>query len=334
MLTTAPSAGNGRDVSRVVRGLALAAVALGGLATPPGAAAATRHVHGGDSIADAVSAATAGDTIVLHAGDYAVATISQAFRSPVAIRAAGGERVRVAGLIFDGARNVHVLGLRIAGTISVVRSAALRFNGVAVAPPGPFIDGFRFMDHARDIEVSRSRVTGGRFNVLMWGSATDAWPSTIRIVDSELAGPYVDNVQIGGGRDVTLEHNVIRDPRETAEHNDGVQAIASDGLRLIGNRLSTPASALRGAPDQAILLSNADPPEPGRVVRDTLIVNNLVTRWRGTGITLAGSDKTLLLNNTAYDNGAPGQRSTSRARDGRSGSPTPASWPSTTSSTA
>jgi hypothetical protein len=287
---------------RTLAGAIAVAAALG----PGTARAADRHVYPGESVPGAVRTAAPGDAVVLHAGSYPQLSLSSEFSAPVVLKAAAGESVNVAGFRFSGARNIRVRGLRINGMVSVGRSSALRFDNVVVHPGATTVDGFRFSDYASDIVVSGSRILSGRFNVYFWGSSPAAWPTRIRVQDSELTRAGVDNVQIGGGRDVTLEHNYIHDPLETSNHNDGVQVIASDGLNLLRNTLATPASALVGGPDQGILLGRADPAEADRRVVNSVVMNNLVHHWRGTGIILAGTDSTLVVNNTSYDNGTDG----------------------------
>lgn len=69
-----------------------------------------------------------------------------------------------------------------------------------------------------------------------------------------------------------------------------MQAVATDGLRLIRNILSMSASALPAGNDQAVLLGRADPPDPERLVRNVQVFDNFTHRWPGTGIVLAGGD--------------------------------------------
>jgi parallel beta-helix repeat protein len=280
--------------------------AIAAAVAPATALAADRHVYSGQSLSAAISAAAAGDTVVVHAGSYPQQRLSSQFSAPVVVTAEAGDSVNVAGFTFSGAHNIHVRELRINGMVRAENSSALRFDDVVVDPGESTVDGFRFNDYASDIVVSESRVVSGRFNVYFWGPSPAAWPERIRVVHSELTGASADNVQIGGGRDITLGHNYIHDPLENSDHNDGVQAIASDGLKLVGNTVSTPASPAVGGPDQGILLGRADPPEADRLVENSVVVNNLVHHWRGIGIMLAGTDNTLVANNTAYANGTDG----------------------------
>ena len=254
--------------------------------------AATQHVYPGGSISGAVASSSSGDTVVVHAGTYPKQTISKAFGSTVSLQAAPGEVVAVQGFEFLGASHLALSGLRI-------------------EPDSTSVSGVRIANQAHDISVTQSTLVGGQFNVRLYGhgsnSSTEAkpsseWPYNIRIADSELVGAAIDNVQIDGARDMTIEHNYIHDPQANDDHNDGIQSTASDRLRILRNVLAAPGTA---GPDQGIILGRANPPDSYgyRKVTNTEVVNNLVHQWRGLGIILGGTDATAVVNNTAYDNG-------------------------------
>jgi hypothetical protein len=271
--------------------VALVALAAGGTLVARNlgreSAVTTRHVYEGDSIAAAIAASEPGARVVVHEGTYPRQHVARAFSSPVTVRAAAGEKVQVAGFHFSRpARNVVLHGFAITA--------------------GQRDDGVLFTDGTRNITVSRARIVGGRFGVRFSAGAFAGWPRDIRIEESEIAGAYEDNVRISGARDVTLEHNWIHDPRVNGKHNDGVQAIASNGLSVRRNTFSFTVPGPAG-PNQAIILGHADPSRPGRKVVRTDVVNNLIYRWQGVGITLAGTASTRIANNTVYDSGAFGR---------------------------
>jgi hypothetical protein len=278
--------------------LSLASLALSATA----ADAATRDVYAGQSIANAVSAASAGDTIVVHRGSYSKPSISKQFASPVLISGAAGETVSVAGFDFRGAKNISVRDLRIPGMVYAERSSYLRFDNVVVTPTLTNDDGFRFSNYTNNVVVAGAKVLSGRFNMMIWGESDAAAPATIRVQDSELTAARIDNIQIGRGRDVTVEHNYIHHPQVNGDHNDGLQAIGVDGLRVSRNTFTTLGDSFDSAShDQAMMIAHA-PDSSGRRCRNVEIVNNLIHHWRGSGINFAGVDNARVINNTSYDN--------------------------------
>jgi hypothetical protein len=106
-------------------------------------------------------------------------------------------------------------------------------------------------------------------------------------------------VQITGGRRVAFRDDFIHDPQDNpADHVDGIQAIGSEELTVLGSSFTEPAKGSSGF-NQAIILGRADPYDAALTVRKSNVANNLIYGWRGSGILLAGTEITWVVNNTS-----------------------------------
>jgi hypothetical protein len=284
-----------------------AAAAFLAIAAP--AQATIRHVFPGGSISGAVSASSPGDTVVVHGGSYPLQSITKAVEGPpVVVEGAAGDSVNVAGFSFSGgAKNIHLRSLRVAGRVKARNATRLRYERLTVDPgASSSLEGLMFDEGSADIVVSEVKVVSGRHAINLWAPPANkpAWPARIRVERSDLSGGRIDVVQVGAGRDLTFEDNFIHDPQANADHNDGIQVIAADGVRILRNTFTAPGPA---GPDQAIIVGHMDPVDPLRRAANVRIENNLVHHWRGHGLILAGVDGADVVNNTIYDSGSDGK---------------------------
>jgi hypothetical protein len=247
----------------------------------------TTDVYPGESIQEAISSATPGARIVVHGGRYPVQRLDKAFDRAVTVQAARGERVRMDGFILTPPASNIVL------------------RGFLIEPPDGAV-GLQVRSGISRIVVSECRITGGQFGIRFAGGDPPFWPRDVLVHKSEVSGAEVDNVQIDGATNATFTRNWIHDPQVNGRHNDGIQSLASEGLRISGNVFSFRTRGPNG-PNQAIILGRADPPVDGRLVTHSEIVNNLIARWWGAGITLAGTGSTTVVNNTVADSGLYGR---------------------------
>jgi hypothetical protein len=258
--------------------------------------AATRDVYPGQSIATAVAASAPGDTVVVHAGSYPRQTMPAAKAEPrVNIVAAPGEAPpTVAGMQFNSGTG----GVNIDGLV---------FQAGSSSSSSPQV--VQFTRGARRVRIANGRLVGGSFALKAAGASTyapDTWARDVEVVNNEIAGSYIDTVQLDGAVNFTFEHNRIHDPKFGTSHNDGIQAIATRGLVIRANRFySTTVHTL--GPHQGMMLGHADDTiRAHRTVEDTTVAANLIYGWPGTGLALAGTRRSRIVNNSALDSGGAG----------------------------
>jgi hypothetical protein len=238
----------------------------------------------------ALQSATGGETIVLEPGRYGFQYLPKPYVSRVTIRGADRRRVQVRG--FSTLPNAS----------ASTAAANVLITGLTVLNPDRRRDAVRINKGAHDIEIADVTIEGGRHCVAIKVSPYSTrvtWPYNITVRNSDLSGATGDIVQISGGRDVVFRHNFIHDPRDNPDdHVDGVQDIASDRLQVVGNWFTESPEGASG-PNQAIILGRADPYDSALMVRKSYVANNLIYGWRGTGILLAGTETTWVVNNTS-----------------------------------
>jgi hypothetical protein len=284
--------------------LCLAGLAFGFAYQPP---PRTHHVYPGMDLSSAVSAARSKDRIVVHGGAYPRATLQKRFTSRTTIVAAPNEPVTVAGFDIDGASHISIRGLRVDGGTRIYNGAHhISFWRVhASAASGDA--AFQFESGTHSSALRRSTVVGAKFGVRFYGgSDPGTWPANIVIAENNLTGADGDEIQVNGGRKVTIADNQIHDLQWNNGHNDGIQAIASDRLRIARNMFYSTTDRGSGGPDQGIILGHGDPPQATRKVTNSAISGNLIHHWPGIPIILAGTANTQVVNNTAYHSGNRG----------------------------
>jgi hypothetical protein len=260
--------------------------------------------------------------IVLADGEHPMLTIRDA--GPVTLVGASRDGAVLAGLVLDGAHDITVRGLTVAGNEDPASSAILVTGGSSrITLSDLTVDpahnaGVDIVDGAADVVVERSLITGVHVtrkmgqarNVHIGEGSPDPgrWVTGIEVRDNELVGAGADAIQVAGARDVTIAGNFIHDVQQNDDHNDGIQIVAVDGAVIDGNTLT---SLTATSQDQSILLGHlgggAGPAaDPNLKVRDVLVTNNLVSHWRGAGITLSGTIDVTVSFNTSVDNGRDG----------------------------
>ncbi len=279
-----------------------ASAATAACASPP--TGTIRDVYAGGSIAAAVSASSAGDTVRLHAGSYPQVTLSKQFITAVQIVAGSGESVTVGGFVIDGGAGYRISGLSLVGQ-SLVRNAAhdVTFDHVdcTLVAGTTTSSCFYLQDSSHDIVISDSTARGGWDEVKVY-AAYPASVSNVTVKDSDLSGATEDNFHIDGVRNMTIEHNRIHDPIDNGDHNDGIQSQRSDQLTITRNTFSFESvPAGQGGPNQGMMIGMQ--PNDGAIT-NTVISDNLIAHWNGgRPLILSGSDATTVVNNTFVDSG-------------------------------
>ncbi len=237
----------------------------------------------------ALKRATGGETILLQPGRYGLQYLPKPYASRVTVR--GADR-----------NSVQVQGFSTLPDADASRAAAnILIANMTISPAADDRDAVRINRGAHDIEIAAVTIKGGHhcvdINAYPYSRAT--WPHDITVRDSNLSHSLGDVVQITGGRKVVLEHNFIHDPQDNPDdHVDGIQAIGSEDLEVVGNSFTEPPVGASGF-NQAIILGRADPYNSALTIGKSYVANNLIYGWRGSGILLAGTQTTWVVNNTS-----------------------------------
>lgn len=277
-----------------------------------------------ESVDDLLSEPDASDAVlVLEPGTYAPIRITGG--GPLTIVGRSRDEVTVAGIVLDGARDVTIRSLTVAGNedpdsdaVRITgRSQGIELTDLMIDPSHNA--GVAIIDGSRNVTVDHSLISGARVtrklgrarNILIGDGSPDLtrWVEGIRIEDNELVAAGADGIQVAGATDVTIARNFIHDTQQNDDHNDGIQVVAVDGALIAANTLTT---LTQSSQDQSIMVGHlggkAGPPaDPNMKVRNVVIVNNLVHHWKGAGITLSGTIDVTVVNNTSMDNGPDGK---------------------------
>jgi len=215
----------------------------------------------------ALERATGGESIVLRPGSYGFHYLPKPYGARVVLR--GADR-----------RTVRVEGFSTLPDADARRAAArILITNLTISPVDRDRDAVRINRGAHDIEIAEVTIDGGRhcLNINAYPYGRASWPHDITVRNSDLSGSSGDVVQITGGGKVSLRHNFIHDPRDNPDdHVDGIQAIGSEQLTVVGNSFTEPAEGSSG-PNQAIILGRADPYDRALTVRRSYVANNLIT---------------------------------------------------------
>jgi hypothetical protein len=237
----------------------------------------------------ALERATGGETIVLQPGRYGFHYLPKPYASRVTVRGVDRGGVQVEGFS------------TVANTDATTAAANVLIRNMTISGSDRSRDAIRINRGAHNIVIEELTIEGGHhcvnINAYPYSGAT--WAHDITVRDSDLSRSLSDIVQITGGRNIVFEHNFVHDPQDNPDdHVDGIQAIGSDDLKIVGNFFTEPAAGASGS-NQAIILGRADPYDRSLMVRKSYVANNLISGWRGSGILLAGTEITWVVNNTS-----------------------------------
>lgn len=242
------------------------------------------NVYADEDLAAAITRASPGDVILVHAGMYTHIRLSSQFASRVTVKAAPGETVTLRGIELNSA-------------------SFLTFKGFTIDSGSSSVDNLLINGATHDIVIAGNRIHGGRFGIYVGGPA-HSWPYNVDVRGNEIFNAYNDDVRVNGVKNMTIADNFVHDPQVNGQHNDGFQVIAADKMVLTRNHITFVGYNHTGGPNQGIILGRADPYDASRYVRNITVSANLIDHWEGTPIILAGTSNVKVVNNTAYDSGS------------------------------
>ncbi|RKS68637.1 putative cofactor-binding repeat protein [Motilibacter peucedani] len=276
------------------------------------------HLAPGDSWAGALSRAAAGATLVLDPGSYDHQVLTGVHARDVTLRGADRAGVVVDGIELDGSSGVTLRSMTVrsrdgrdesavqlgggSSDVTVADCTILplarsgvdlfgRTHGVRIT--GNTIDGSGTTGEAATNGTSR----GIHLNGAPYDRAS--WVADVTIEDNDISHAGSDLVLIAGARQVVIRGNTLHDPQPNDDHNDGIQDYGSDGVTIEGNTFRSHGD---NGPDQGIILGR-NPRVPDLTVTRTVVKDNVVEDWRGTGILLAGTDDTVVTGNVVRRTG-------------------------------
>jgi hypothetical protein len=266
----------------------LIVVFTGIIALRPGAKT-TIEVGTDKELQKALERVTGGETIMLKPARYGFHRLPKPYASPVTVQGVDRASVQVQGFS------------TVPDADATTTAANVVIRNMTISVPDGSRDAIRINRGAHHIVLEDLTISGGRHcvnvNAYPYGGVT--WPHDITVRNSDLSHSLGDVVQITGGRNLVFQHNFIHDPQDNpGDHVDGIQAIASDELKIVGNSFTEPPAGTTGV-NQAIILGRADPYDQVLTVRKSYVANNLIAGWRGSGILLAGTEITWVVNNTS-----------------------------------
>ena len=264
-----------------------------------------RDVYPGQSIEATVKAASAGDTVRIHAGTYPRVTITRSFSRQLVIEGESG--VTIAGLTVRGGGGVRIQRLATTHENRIESGAHdVVFHGVTASVPiGPRPDRscWYIKGSAQRIRIQSSTGRGG-WDVVKVYAPPPELPRDIVVRDNDLSGAWEDIIHVDGAVNMTIEHNAIKNPADSPEHNDGVQSQHSSNLRIVRNTFSWTSVPPAGGTNQAIMLGNLPSRWRERKVANTYVASNLVHHWNGgRPLIMNGTEGTRIVNNTFADSG-------------------------------
>jgi len=298
----------------------LAAALIGGyVASQPAHAATTRHMSPDQSLANVLAHTHRGDTVRLSPGTYSAQYVRGLHLGGVTVIGHSTADTSMAGLVLDDVSGVAFRDFTVTNAASAGDSAVKLEGGSAnitlshlrVLPR--VMSGVDIGERSHDVRVLHS-VIDGRYvtgNAATNGTARGIringsyqygydpayWVHDIVVAGNRIRHAGSDDIQIVGASGVVIRGNHIERPQKNADHNDGVQSVASSNLLIAKNVFVAPGTA---SPDQAIILGG-DASNPYLRVSDVRVVNNIVHDWRGAGVIVAGATHVRVANNTVQD---------------------------------
>lgn len=191
------------------------------------------------NLSQALAAATSGDEIVVHAGSYGQAVISQSFSVPVLITNNPGDSPTFHGLVFTSAQNVDVSGIASTAEIQVGRGSSnivldhmyVHFTQHQSVHDG---DAVLLSGAVKHITLSDSRIVGGLYGIFT-GPWAGAVPSDITISGNDISKASRDLMHIDGVDGLTVEDNDIHDFSTWDTAGTQFTAAAQSGSTTLAN---------------------------------------------------------------------------------------------------
>jgi hypothetical protein len=286
----------------------------------PSATGTTRHVGSGQTYATitaALNAANAGDTIVVHSGNYGQTVVSRSFGSLVRILKNSGDTVNVASVVCNVANNVYWgPGFSFTGS-----DGSSHVFDIGSGSSNCYVDGCTFtraaVDANRDNYLIRdncdgifligSTVYGGGNGVYIYSGApsdSSQWPTRVRFLDNEVYASGWDLCHVEGVDDCVFEdvwhhdHTPWSHPAGVNdEHHDGIQVVYGNDVIVRRSRFSCVTGTVDNTQGAAIILGNTT----GASATNVHLENNLMVNFWGPGYIQQGATVTMR-NVTCYGN--------------------------------
>jgi hypothetical protein len=266
----------------------------------PAASAEVIHVHLGENLETKVAEAHAGDLILVAAGTtYGHVVVSKKFAEDVVVEPEKTGTVTTQGWRFaNEASHVVLRGLTIRepNYTSVTEGSAVSVN-----------------KGASYITIEDCKLTEGRHGLHLGNNEpgdNTTTPSHVTLRDSEISGNgendgiQVDAVNIGAGNNITIDHNTIHDIHiGLPNHDDGVQVFVGENVSITRNRIYQATNESPG-PNAGIILGRSTAGVENKDVKEVKVYDNLIYKWPGSGITVAGTTKATIAYNTSYNIGS------------------------------
>lgn len=294
---------------RLTLGLASALVGMTLAASLlPGPTAVTPVAAQSQTLAQLVASATPGQTVTVPTGAHPALAITNRIWAPP-LKILGQDGATVDSVTLSGVTGLVVEKVKIPRTVLINNgSSDITFKQNVITGQGGIAIDVRSRSHHLSF-IGNTVERGGRNILLYSGSVPESqWIHHVTIQGNDLGGAVGDNIQITGATDVLIAQNYIHDPADNTDHNDGIQLLGAQRVRITQNTLTTHGGCCLG--DQGIIISAARAaggttstvPDPYLKVSNTTVDHNLIHHWRGTGIAVDGTLNTTITRNTSWDN--------------------------------
>jgi len=274
-------------------------------APTPAAGATVIDVRAPATLASALATAKAGDRIVLHAGTYAMETISnRKFASFVFIEAAAGDQVTMAGAKFTSSDHLSFRDIQFTATVMLDGSSNFAFHGVtldggATEEAALQIHGQSSAGASHDVLVEDSTIKGGGRTIFILGkfAPSDTWNHHLTFARDDITCGSHNCFQISGGRDIAIDGNRINGTTTAGVLTAGATRVAITRNRMKGMAGKSPCAAQIASPgmewDNYAGVENM-------ISSAIQIANNVVDGW-GSAVQLDAARDVAIVHNTVAD---------------------------------
>jgi len=274
-------------------------------APTPAAGATVIDVRAPATLASALATAKAGDRVVMHAGTYAMETISnRKFASFVFVEGAAGDTVTMAGATFTSSDHLSFRDIQFTATVMLDGSSNFAFHGVtldggATEEAALQIHGQSSAGASHDVLVEDSTIKGGGRTIFILGkfAPSDTWNHHLTFARDDITCGSHNCFQISGGRDIAIDGNRINGTTTAGVLTAGATRVAITRNRMKGMAGKSPCAAQIASPgmewDNYAGVENM-------ISSAIQIANNVVDGW-GSAVQLDAARDVAIVHNTVAD---------------------------------